>query len=919
MNAALSQNLSNTIHGFAKRGHRHPTFDTVANQVVKRPNFIHEFNPQALSNILWSFATVKYSHYQLFEKVGNHIVQLQNLNEFNPQNLSNIVWAYAKTDIAHPQLFQSVGDHFVQLPNLNAFTPQALSITVWAFAKRGYNHNVLFEKVANHFLVQNDLLANYNQQNISLIIWAFSQCQSQLPEFFELLIDQILQRDDLDDLPFSSLMNAVACLNKFTIAPKELMDKVLKAAIERNEINELRRLSETMFPEEKEMCFNPSCTDCEKHHINDVNLMTILLQRRFERLYEEEDIRIEVDEHGAITIDATEAQPPSMPHAQEISYPDDEQQLVHDIEELKKKVKEFLDGKDQDRKSAKQDLSHPDSSLGNAEKARLTAQMNGVSKPKRKFVGENATNHEFSELQYEWLRYKLIVTLIESKDAAEVPLFTEQCVRVLLILCPGDLHVIWVNHCATQYSRGHCNLNGGNGCREGYNMRNCASVIAMMAIAKYFESYTAFKFQDVVEHVQCVNLFEFCLTEGKRFQRCPAGTESQTKPLVGIFNLFLQALSDLKVHTIVASSAGQTCGVEELVLNKLLSPSALITIIRRTLWHLQFNVVQHEARAAEDMGRIMTQQWEMFSRLIMPRLHEAGVSDGVETIAEYLMKNGDIVFITANPTGLEETFVKYFSKEARIESLLQACREAYGDNGDAKVGEQAHIIQAYAQNHWSEIEERLGKDAPNNWHYLTVKEILSNMGKNGWEARLKKYGLEAVVKQLSESGKKGWDARVQKYGREAVVKELSESRQHLSIAGSKGSNASAGVRQEQADENQQILESLVQSGEPFWIRAKKGEITAKKGQPLFRIFRKKALGHFPTIQECHGKSEALTELLYGEIPFGNNEVLDTIILSYVHNYNSKQKLTRCHLRVPFGMLSHSAGNGNVVLAWFQKS
>jgi len=43
----------------------------------------------------------------------------------------------------------------------------------------------------------------------------------------------------------------VACLNKFTTAPKELMDKVLKAAIKRNETKELSRLSETMFPTRK--------------------------------------------------------------------------------------------------------------------------------------------------------------------------------------------------------------------------------------------------------------------------------------------------------------------------------------------------------------------------------------------------------------------------------------------------------------------------------------------------------------------------------------------------------------------------------------------------------------------------------------------------------------------------------------------
>eukprot|EP00985_Skeletonema_marinoi_P030707 scaffold33482_cov61-Skeletonema_marinoi.AAC.1 len=156
-------------------------------------------------------------------------------------------------------------------------------------------------------------------------------------------------------------------------------------------------------------------------------------------------------------------------------------------------------------------------------------------------------------------------------------------------------------------------------------------------------------------------------------------------------------------------------------------------------------------------------------------LHEAGVSDGVETIAEFLKKNGDMpfTFITDNPTGLEEKFLKYFSKEERIERLLQACKKAYGEDENAKVREQVHIIQAYAQNHWSEIEERLGKDAPNSWHYLTVKEILSNMGKNGWDEKLKKKGLEKVLEQLSA-----------------------------------GRDASLRVRQEQADEKRQTLERL---------------------------------------------------------------------------------------------------------------
>ena len=115
-------------------------------------------------------------------------------------------------------------------------------------------------------------------------------------------------------------------------------------------------------------------------------------------------------------------------------------------------------------------------------------------------------------------------------------------------------------------------LEGGNGSREDYDMGNCTSVIAMREIARYFSGLTAIQFEDIIKHVQCVNLFEFCTTEGNKFQRCPIVTEHETNPKVTIFNLFLRALSDLKVHTIVASSAGKTCGVEELVLNKLESP-----------------------------------------------------------------------------------------------------------------------------------------------------------------------------------------------------------------------------------------------------------------------------------------------------------------------------------------------------------
>jgi len=241
--------------------------------------------------LLYSFA--KNASYdrniqQLFESIGNHIVAQRQLDDFTPQELSNIVWAFAKIDYHHKDLFESIGNHIIAQRQLDDFAPQALSNIVWAFAKIDYHHKDLFETVANHIIGHIVLVANYNEQVIAMIIWAFSKSRSFHVELFELLTDHILQRDDLDDFTFISLNNIVWGLNQFTTPPKELMEKVLNAASKHNDLGNLARLAKKMFPDTKEICWDQSCTTCGRHHINDIKLMEVLLQRRLERMYEEQ-------------------------------------------------------------------------------------------------------------------------------------------------------------------------------------------------------------------------------------------------------------------------------------------------------------------------------------------------------------------------------------------------------------------------------------------------------------------------------------------------------------------------------------------------------------------------------------------------------------------------------------------------------
>jgi hypothetical protein len=62
---------------------------------------LHHFNSHDLSNMLWSYAKLDSSNSVLFKAAGDLIVGMNDLSEFWPQAISNIVWAYATACESH--------------------------------------------------------------------------------------------------------------------------------------------------------------------------------------------------------------------------------------------------------------------------------------------------------------------------------------------------------------------------------------------------------------------------------------------------------------------------------------------------------------------------------------------------------------------------------------------------------------------------------------------------------------------------------------------------------------------------------------------------------------------------------------------------------------------------------------------------
>jgi hypothetical protein len=90
------------------------------------------FMPQALSNIIWAYATAGKAHPKLFSKIGDHIVAMKDLSIFIPQNFSNIIWAYATTFQSHPLLFQKLAH--IAIARCNEFNSQNIANLLCAYA-----------------------------------------------------------------------------------------------------------------------------------------------------------------------------------------------------------------------------------------------------------------------------------------------------------------------------------------------------------------------------------------------------------------------------------------------------------------------------------------------------------------------------------------------------------------------------------------------------------------------------------------------------------------------------------------------------------------------------------------------------------------------------------------------------------------
>jgi hypothetical protein len=201
------QGISNMLWTYATLKVSNPQlFQAVGDSIVGSDNILSSFNPQNIANILWSYATLDVQHPALFKKMGDHIVDLNELSSFNSQELANTVWAYATLDVQHPALFRKMGDHIRDLHDLSSFKPQDFANILWTYAKARVEHTNLFKKMGDH-IVMLDSLKSFKPQELAIIVWVYAAANELRTDLFESIGTATSERGHLESFNAQNLSN----------------------------------------------------------------------------------------------------------------------------------------------------------------------------------------------------------------------------------------------------------------------------------------------------------------------------------------------------------------------------------------------------------------------------------------------------------------------------------------------------------------------------------------------------------------------------------------------------------------------------------------------------------------------------------------------------------------------------------------
>lgn len=198
-------NLSTAIHRLAKLAandihsqadlRQNPAFEELLQAVSHALSSVDppDAQPQSLSNVAWSLATVRSVHQPLLQVVAG--LAVTNISAFKPFELSTILWAFAKLSTVDGSLmclkpvFQAAAVHIMK--QIAEFGFRCLATTAWAFATARQRHARLFRSIAAQMV---PMVHAANCQEMANTAWAFGTADFHDEQLFAELAEKGLSQ-----------------------------------------------------------------------------------------------------------------------------------------------------------------------------------------------------------------------------------------------------------------------------------------------------------------------------------------------------------------------------------------------------------------------------------------------------------------------------------------------------------------------------------------------------------------------------------------------------------------------------------------------------------------------------------------------------------------------------------------------------
>lgn len=198
-------NLSTAVHRLAKLTandpkaqvelRQHPALEELLKAIAAAFGCLDasEAQPQSLSNVAWSLATMRLMNRPLIQVVA--ALSVANISCFKPFELSTMLWAFAKLGTvdsaswcAKP-LFHTAATHIMK--HVEHFGFRCLATTAWAFATARQRHARLFRSIAAQMV---PMVHAANCQEMANTAWAFGTADFHDDQLFSELADKALLR-----------------------------------------------------------------------------------------------------------------------------------------------------------------------------------------------------------------------------------------------------------------------------------------------------------------------------------------------------------------------------------------------------------------------------------------------------------------------------------------------------------------------------------------------------------------------------------------------------------------------------------------------------------------------------------------------------------------------------------------------------